>query len=226
MFKRVLPVFLTLFLLIAFEVVAFAQPIAFKPILEGPAASPELPEPTAAQSEPVATPLPTLEQSAAQDANDASSETNGVLPKSDSSKVDEAKLMGILQDLKDNPQKYKFTYEDIWLAAKLIYAEGRQQSTDGFFAMASVIYNRYNSKKFPATIEKIAYAPGQFTVVSYDSFASLVPSFSAVNAVLEVFLNDASTLPKEVMFFKSARLEKKWGKRVYYDTIGGNMYYS
>lgn len=209
--------------------VAFATPIEFKPILDGPAATPEpasepvpetVPEPVMAQPEQTPALLPQLTD-AADDGQPDDAE-----PKSDGSKLDEAKILTVLRDIKDNPQKYKFTYDDIWLAAKLVYAEGRNQSSKSAFAMASIIYNRLNSKKFPDTMEKIAYAPGQFTVAFNDSFATLTPSFTAVNAVIEVFMNNGSTLPKDVMYFKSARKSKKWGKRVYYDTIDGNMYYS
>lgn len=119
-----------------------------------------------------------------------------------------------------------YSKEELHMAAKLIYAEGSNQSTEGFEAMASIIYNRLQSKKFPNSIEGIVYQKGQFTVVKRKNFSSLEPSEKAIAAVEKVFVKGNIALPKDVMFFKSARLSKSWGSRKYYATISGNMYYS
>lgn len=117
--------------------------------------------------------------------------------------------------------------EDLYLGAKLIYAEGKAQSDESFLAMACVLYNRLASKKFPNTMEGVVFQANQFTVTrNREKFDALVPSERALNAIVAVFVNGERPLPAEVMFFKSARLKKAWGKRVYYDTIGNNMYYS
>ncbi len=131
-----------------------------------------------------------------------------------------------LQQLRNTPQNYPFTYDDIVLATRLIYAEGKVQSDESFRAMATVIYNRYRSKKYPNTIEKIVYQRNQFTVVDDEDFLTDVPTASAFSAVIDVFLNGNATLPENVLYFRSERDNKKWGSREYYDTIGGNMYYS
>ncbi len=139
---------------------------------------------------------------------------------------DAGQVEQVLQDLRDNPTKYPFTYDDIVLTARLIYAEGKVQSDESFRAMASVIYNRYRSKRYPNTIEKIVYQRNQFTVVDDEDFLTDVPTASAFSAVIDVFLNGNVTLPEDVLYFRSERDNKKWGSREYYNTIGGNMYYS
>ncbi len=140
--------------------------------------------------------------------------------------VDASQVNQILNDLLANPQNYPFTYDDIVLTARLIYAEGNAQSDESYRAMASVVYNRYRSKRYPNTIEKIVYQRNQFTVVDDEGFLTDMPTASAFSAVIDVFINGNVTLPETVLYFRSERDNKRWGSREYYDTIGGNMYYS
>lgn len=123
-------------------------------------------------------------------------------------------------------EKGEYTNDEVYLVAKLIYAEGKNQSTESFLAMANVLYNRVNSRKFGGTVEKEVYRNGQFSVVEYDSFASLKPSSAAKNAVRDVFIHGKRVLPDGVMFFRSASKGEKWGSsRKFYMRFGGNNYY-
>lgn len=122
--------------------------------------------------------------------------------------------------------KGSYSDDEIYLAAKLIYAEGKNQSTESFLAMANVLYNRTKSKKFGGTIEKEVYRSGQFTVVKYSSFEGLVPSSKAISAATAVFIDGKRVLPDGVMFFRSASKGEYWASsRTFYKTIGGNNYY-
>ena len=133
-----------------------------------------------------------------------------------------------------NSEKYyvddpiEFTGQDLYLAAQLIYSEGKNQSEVSYQAMASVVYNRVASSRFPDTVEGVTFQENQFSHPDSDpeEFLELVPSEKAIEAVVKVFVEGKRILPPEVMFFKSASLSKSWGPRVYYATIGGNMYYS
>lgn len=116
--------------------------------------------------------------------------------------------------------------DDIYLAAKLIYAEGRSQSQVSFEMMATILLNRLQSGKFPKTMEKVVYQPNQFTPALRESFQDLEPSQKALDAVNKVFVQGVAKLPANVMFFKSGSLPREWGSRKYYCTYGGNMYYS
>ena len=160
-------------------------------------------------------------EAAASDAPNVSLEGGNVFVALDAGQVEK-----VLQDLRNTPQNYPFTYDEIVLIARLIYAEGNAQTDESYRAMASVVYNRYRSKRYPNTIEKIVYQRNQFTVVDDEGFLTDVPTASAFSAVIDVFINGNVTLPETVLYFRSERDNKKWGSREYYDTIGGNMYYS
>lgn len=119
-----------------------------------------------------------------------------------------------------------YTKEEVYLVAKLIYAEGKNQSEVSYLAMASVVYNRCNSSKFGGTIEQEVYRSNQFSVVKYDSFPDLIPSSAAYSAAKEVFYNGNRTIPAGVMYFQSASNGEYWSSsRTFYKTIGGNNYY-
>ena len=119
-----------------------------------------------------------------------------------------------------------YSDSDIYLAAKLIYAEGRNQSDESFLAMASVLYNRCNSSKFGGSVEREVYRSGQFSVVSYSSFEGLEPSGSALAAAQSVFNDGDRTIPAGVMYFRSASAGEYWASsRKFYKKIGGNNYY-
>jgi len=125
----------------------------------------------------------------------------------------------------ENP--LEFTDEDLYLAAQLIYSEGNNQSEVSFWAMASVIYNRVASDRFPDTVYDVAFQNNQFSYPDSDpeKFLELSPSDRALEAVIKVFLEGKLILPPDVLYFKSSSLSKDWGKRDYYCTVGGNMYY-
>ena len=125
----------------------------------------------------------------------------------------------------DKPGSY--TDEELYLAAQLIYAEGKNQSEVSLQAMASVLFNRVASSRYPDTIEENVFKKNQFSVVNdREKFLALEPSKRAKEAIQKVFVEGQVILPADVMYFKSARLSKSWGSRKYYATIGGNMYYS
>ena len=93
--------------------------------------------------------------------------------------------------------------------------------------MASVLFNRVASSRYPDTIEENVFKKNQFSVVNdREKFLALEPSKRAKEAIQKVFVEGQVILPADVMYFKSARLSKSWGSRKYYATIGGNMYYS
>lgn len=120
----------------------------------------------------------------------------------------------------------EYSEDELYLAAQLIYAEGKNQSDESYQAMASVLFNRVKSKKFPNNIEDNVFRDGQFSVTrDREKFLANVPSKRAKEAVFKVFVEGKVILPGDVMFFKSASLSKSWGSREYYATIGGNMYY-
>lgn len=119
-----------------------------------------------------------------------------------------------------------YTEDELDLIARLIHAEGNS-SSESLEAIASVVYNRLVSNKFPDTVEGVVFQKSQFTVTrNREKFDSIEPSQAAKDAVQKVFVRGTVTLPPDIMYFKSTRLSKSWGSRVYYKTIDDNMFYS
>ncbi len=70
---------------------------------------------------------------------------------------------------------------DIYLLAKVVYAEARGEPYTGQVAVAAVILNRVASPDFPNTIAGVVYQPWAFTCVN-DGQINLSPDQSAINA--------------------------------------------
>lgn len=116
--------------------------------------------------------------------------------------------------------------EEIYMVAQLAYAEGRGQGLDGYVAIANVLYNRVHSSRYGGSIEDVIFRPGQFTVADdREEFLAIKPNSTALSAAEQVFNGGLRVLPAGVMYFRSARNSKSWGKRTYYATIAGNNYY-
>lgn len=73
------------------------------------------------------------------------------------------------------------TSSDLYLLAKVIYAEGRGESYTGQVAIGAVVMNRVESSSFPNTIAGVIYQPGAFTAVS-DGQINLEPDETAYSA--------------------------------------------
>lgn len=54
------------------------------------------------------------------------------------------------------------TEDELFLFASVIYTEAANQQYEGMLAVANVILNRLESKRWGATLEEVLYAPGQF----------------------------------------------------------------
>ncbi|MDD3921110.1 MAG: cell wall hydrolase [Eubacteriales bacterium] len=120
-----------------------------------------------------------------------------------------------------------YSQDEIYIAAKCLYSEGKSQSTDSFMAMANVLLNRVESSKWPDTISGNVYKSGQFSMPTKnrEGFDALTPSDAAVSAAERVFNGGERVLPTGVEFFKAARKGTSWGSHTFYKTIGGNNYF-
>ncbi len=68
-----------------------------------------------------------------------------------------------------------YTSSDIYLLAKVVYAEARGEPYTGKVAVAAVVLNRVKSSSFPNTISGVVYQPYAFTAVS-DGQINLTPN--------------------------------------------------
>jgi N-acetylmuramoyl-L-alanine amidase len=74
-----------------------------------------------------------------------------------------------------------YTNSDLYLLAKVIYAEARGESYTGQVAVGAVVLNRVASSAFPNTIAGVIYQKNAFTAVS-DGQINLEPDKTAINA--------------------------------------------
>lgn len=74
-----------------------------------------------------------------------------------------------------------YSSSDVYLLAKVIYAEGRGESYTGQVAIGAVVLNRVKSSSFPNTIAGVVYQKGAFTAVS-DGQINLEPDSTAIAA--------------------------------------------
>lgn len=68
-----------------------------------------------------------------------------------------------------------YTSSDIYLLAKVVYAEARGEPYTGKVAVAAVVLNRVKSSSFPNTISGVVYQPYAFTAVN-DGQINLTPN--------------------------------------------------
>lgn len=78
--------------------------------------------------------------------------------KAEKSKGDKKK-----EEVKNSGRKIKYTSADLDLLAAIVYCEAGNQSYQGKLAVANVVLNRVEDKKFPNTIKGVIYAPRQFS---------------------------------------------------------------
>lgn len=75
---------------------------------------------------------------------------------------------------------------DIYLLARLIYAESRGEPYAGMVAVGAVVLNRVKSSRFPNTVAGVIYQPGAFTPV-YDGQINLAPDAASLRAARDAF---------------------------------------
>lgn len=74
-----------------------------------------------------------------------------------------------------------YTSTDLYVLAKVIYAEGRGEPYVGQVAIGAVVLNRVKHSSFPNTISGVVYQKGAFTAVT-DGQIKLEPDKTAYNA--------------------------------------------
>lgn len=120
-----------------------------------------------------------------------------------------------------------YDQEDLYLVAQLVHQEAKYTSRDGLIAVANVVYNRLRSSKFPNSLEGVVFEDGQFSPAENEkSLRSVRPSSGAIDAVLEVFARGKTIIPRDVLYFRAARMGTSWSSaRRYYETYGGNCFF-
>jgi len=125
---------------------------------------------------------------------------------------------------KQDAKKPAYTKADISLLAKVVQLEAGNTSERAQLAVGTVVLNRVKNKQFPNSLSKVIYQKGQFSVVHLKKWKTLKPSKLSLSSAKKV-LEGKRILDEDVLYFKWKGLSRRWGKRVYVTTIGGNMFY-
>lgn len=131
--------------------------------------------------------------------------------------------------IKENVPTYqddcRYSDEDIYLTAQLVYNEANAEGINGWIAVAEVVKNRVESDKFPDNIKDVIYAENQFA--DSEKIASRKPSDEMVAITREVLAGNISILGnKKVMYFRNASgSTANWGSLPYFTSINNHQFY-
>lgn len=102
----------------------------------------------------------------------------------------------------------KYSSNDRYLLAKVIYAEARGESYTGQVAIGAVVLNRVDDSRFPNTIAGVIYQPWAFTAVN-DGQINLEPNQKAYQAADDA-LNGWDPTYGCVYYYNPQTATSKW----------------
>ena len=112
---------------------------------------------------------------------------------------------------------------DLYLLAKVVYAEARGESYTGQVAVAAVVLNRVKSPSFPNTIAGVVYQPWAFTAVN-DGQINLEPNQTAYNAARDA-MNGWDPTYGCLYYYNPKTASSKWiFNRQQVVTIGSHVF--
>ncbi|MGI5918284.1 MAG: spore cortex-lytic enzyme [Christensenellales bacterium] len=112
---------------------------------------------------------------------------------------------------------------DLYLLAKLVYAEARGEPYKGKVAVAAVVLNRVESSQFPDSIPKVIYQRGAFTCVD-DGQINLAPDQEALDAARDA-MNGWDPSGGALFYFEPNKATSKWiWSRPQIVTIGNHIF--
>lgn len=91
----------------------------------------------------------------------------------------------VLSTTENHTAASSLSEKEIYLMAKMIYAEARGESYTGQVAVGAVIMNRIESDQFPNTLTEVLYQAGQFTAITDGQFDALSPDSTAIAAAYD-----------------------------------------
>ena len=124
------------------------------------------------------------------------------------------------------PDGVNITFEDLFLLAKIIYAEAGSYwlSDEWKMAVGEVVLNRVASPLFPNSIAEVVYQPGQYQGSGGEAFAALLPDRRCVGIALRLLMGERVLHDETVLFQANFRQ----GSRVHtamHDSILGWTYF-
>ncbi len=120
-----------------------------------------------------------------------------------------------------------YTADELLLIAQVVHEEAKGNSLEAQAAVANTIYNRIKSSRFPNSVKGVIFQKNQYTVVrSAEQIGAVKPSSKAVDAVLQIFVDENTILPADVMYFRTASKGTFWSDNYeYYGTYGNNSFF-
>lgn len=116
-----------------------------------------------------------------------------------------------------------YSSSDVYLLAKLVYAEARGEPYTGQVAVAAVVLNRVKHSSFPNTISGVIYQPYAFTAVD-DGQINLEPNATAKSAARDA-MNGWDPTGGCIYYFNPSTATSKWiWSRPYVTTIGSHRF--
>ena len=124
------------------------------------------------------------------------------------------------------PEEVNITFEDLFLLAKIIYAEAGSHwlSDEWKMAVGEVVLNRAASPLFPDSIAEVVYQPGQYQGSGSEAFAKMLPDRRCAQAALRLLMGER-VLNDETVLFQANFVQ---GSRVHtamHDSILGWTYF-
>ncbi len=101
-----------------------------------------------------------------------------------------------------------FSENDIRLISNAVYGESRGEPYIGQIAVAAVILNRLEDKRFPNTVSGVIFQPGAFTAVA-DGQIYLTPNEKARKAVVDA-INGTDPTGGCNYYFNPVTATSKW----------------
>lgn len=110
---------------------------------------------------------------------------------------------------KEKPVKISHTDNEIDLLARLVRAEAQTEPFEGKIAVACVVLNRVESRKFPDTIKEVIYAPGQFQPVQNGQINKPADEES-IKAVKAALSEQRNLAPGSLFFYNPKIATSRW----------------
>ncbi|XEC97574.1 stalk domain-containing protein [Paenibacillus tarimensis] len=135
-------------------------------------------------------------------------------------------LKVIIPDIMDNkvePVKAS-NNEDVMLLAKIVQVEAGYESYDSQLAVANVILNRVNDKRFPDTIRDVIYQPGQFPPAHNGLLNKSEPSANVIKAAEAAYGGENNV--EGAIYFYNPKVTggKFWDNLTLVKEIGNHRY--
>ncbi|MEH7085731.1 cell wall hydrolase [Neobacillus drentensis] len=105
--------------------------------------------------------------------------------------------------------KLRLSNNEIDLLARLVRAEAQTEPYKGKIAVACVVLNRIENKKFPDTLKEVIYAPGQFQPVQNGEINKPADKES-IKAVKAALSEQRQLVPGALFFYNPANATSRW----------------